>query len=119
MAETLHPDPWRARGDYDEDRRRMKYMMFASVVSSIGAVISSVAALIAVFGTHACRPGVLLLPGGLIYAQMGMAILVGTASHRGKRGPATKTTSPQARLSRSAWLASTKPTGNGRRQIMG
>ncbi len=49
MAEILHPDPWRIRGDYDEDRRRMKYMMFASVIASIGAVISSVAALIAVF----------------------------------------------------------------------
>jgi hypothetical protein len=48
MAETLHPDPWRTRGDYDEDRRRMKYMMLASVTASIGAVISSVAALIAV-----------------------------------------------------------------------
>lgn len=44
----LHPEPWRTRGDYDEDRRRMKYMMLASVTASIGAVISPVAALIAV-----------------------------------------------------------------------
>jgi hypothetical protein len=32
MAEGVHPDPWRSRADYDEDRRRMKYMMFASAV---------------------------------------------------------------------------------------
>jgi hypothetical protein len=48
MAEIVHPDPWRTRGDYNEDRQRMKYLMLASVISSIGAVISSVAALIAV-----------------------------------------------------------------------
>jgi hypothetical protein len=48
MSETLHPDPWRTRGDHDEDRRRMKYMMFASVISLVAAVISFTAAIIAV-----------------------------------------------------------------------
>jgi hypothetical protein len=48
MAETIHPDPWRTKGDYDEDRLRMKHVTMASVVSSIAAAISSVAALIAV-----------------------------------------------------------------------
>lgn len=48
MVETVHPDPWRTRADYDEDRRRMKRITIASLVSSIAATISSVAALIAV-----------------------------------------------------------------------
>jgi hypothetical protein len=48
MAENLHPDPWRTRGDYDEDRKRMKYMMIASVTASVGAVISSISAITAV-----------------------------------------------------------------------
>ncbi len=48
MSENLHPEPWHTRGDYDEDRRRMKYMMFASVISSVAAAISSAAAIIAV-----------------------------------------------------------------------
>jgi hypothetical protein len=48
MPETIDPDPWRTRGDYDEDRRWMKHVTRASVVSSIAATISSIAALIAV-----------------------------------------------------------------------
>jgi hypothetical protein len=45
MAEVLHPDPWRSRADYDEDRRRMKWTIIAAVISSVAAVISSVAAI--------------------------------------------------------------------------
>jgi len=51
MTEQLHPDPWRTRGDYDEDRKRMKLTVYASLTAAIGAVISSVSALIAVFYT--------------------------------------------------------------------
>lgn len=51
MAETIHPDPWRTRADYDEDRRRMKYVTIASVTASIAAAVSSIAALIAVVAT--------------------------------------------------------------------
>lgn len=46
MTENTHPDPWRTRGDYDEDRRRMKSVMIAAVVSSIAACVSAIAAII-------------------------------------------------------------------------
>jgi hypothetical protein len=57
MAEVLHPDPWRSRADYDEDRHRMKWVMFASVISSVAAVISSVSAIIAVLYAVLWKPG--------------------------------------------------------------
>jgi len=48
MTEQIHPDPWRTRADYNEDRNRMKLTVYSAVIASIGAIISSVAALIAV-----------------------------------------------------------------------
>ena len=48
MTEQIHPDPWRTRADYNEDRNRMKLAVYASFIASIGAVISSISALIAV-----------------------------------------------------------------------
>lgn len=46
MSENIHPDPWRTRGDYDEDRKRMKGVMVAAIISSVAATISSIAAII-------------------------------------------------------------------------
>ena len=49
MPEPLLPDPWRTRADYNQDRARMKYVVIAAMISAVAAVLSSIAALTAIF----------------------------------------------------------------------